>query len=361
MAAGHIPSLDGFRAVSIAIVLFGHALQTLPIPGGFGVTIFFFISGYLITTLLLREYRNTGGIHFKSFYIRRVLRLGPPLVITLGLAVILVLAGLLEGSLDPVGLTSQFLFFYNYWAHLNGHGVIAGMGILWSLSVEEHFYFIFPVLLLAALHGRWPSWWLLATAFAVLAWRSYKYLVLGFDEEAIYSLTDTRIDSLLWGCYLAVLCGPAIGPIALFEKGPRYGWVALGIAGLLISLIWRDEVFRSTLRYTLQGVALMPIFYFALRQADDPLFRPLNWRWVRRIGVYSYTLYLVHYVMLYLVGQMPFGDNPVVLLVGTLVLSIAYADLVFRLVEKPIKDIRNRMASQARSTPVTTASITREG
>lgn len=359
MPPGYIPSLDGFRAVSIAFVLFGHALPSLPIPGGFGVTIFFFISGYLITTLLLREFEKTGDLHFKSFYARRALRLGPPLVITLGIAVILALAGLLEGSLDPIGLASQFLFFYNYWAHLNGPGVVAGMGILWSLSVEEHFYFIFPVVLLFALRRNWPTWWLPATALAVLAWRSYKYMVLGFDQEAIYSLTDTRIDSLLWGCYLAVLCGPAIGPVMLFEKGSRWGWIALGVIGLLASLAWQDEVFKSTLRYTLQGVALMPIFYFALRRSDDPLFQPLNWSWVRRIGVYSYTLYLVHYVVLHLVGDAPLGNSEVASLVVTAAISFAYADLVYRLVEKPIKEVRNRMAARAR-TPNVATSIAKE-
>jgi peptidoglycan/LPS O-acetylase OafA/YrhL len=93
-----IPSLDGIRAVSVLIVVLSHVGLGHVVPGGLGVTIFFFLSGYLITTLLLQEHARNGSIHVGRFYIRRFLRLAPPLMITLAVAYALVLSGLVPGG-----------------------------------------------------------------------------------------------------------------------------------------------------------------------------------------------------------------------------------------------------------------------
>src|SRR6201986_2771681 len=143
---GAIPSLDGLRAISISIVLVSHAGYGGVVPGGLGVTIFFFLSGYLITTLLLDEHQRTGRIHIGKFYLRRVFRLFPPLLVTLAIAYSLVILGLLDGGISWGGVLAQLLYFANYYALFfdPGNTTAAGTGILWSLAGEEHVYMLYP-------------------------------------------------------------------------------------------------------------------------------------------------------------------------------------------------------------------------
>ena len=151
-----IPSLDGIRAVSIVIVFFAHARVMPFLPGGFGVTIFFFLSGFLITTLFYREADKFGKIDLRNFYIRRLLRLSPPLFITLALVYGLVALGAFEGVIRSDAIVSQVLYFYNYYSILSPdptEGAL-GLNVLWSLSVEEHFYLIFPFLFLYIMKNR---------------------------------------------------------------------------------------------------------------------------------------------------------------------------------------------------------------
>ena len=110
-----IPSLDGIRAISVLIVVAAHSgLETL-VPGGLGVTIFFFLSGYLISTLMLAENERTGEINIVKFYARRLFRLMPPLFVSLAIAYGLTYAGLLPGGITLTGLTAQLLYFANYY------------------------------------------------------------------------------------------------------------------------------------------------------------------------------------------------------------------------------------------------------
>jgi peptidoglycan/LPS O-acetylase OafA/YrhL len=143
-----IPSLDGLRAVSFTMVFLAHAgLRGL--PGGFGVTVFFFLSGYLITTLLRVEMEDSGTISFKHFYLRRALRILPPFYIVLTVATGLTWLGLLAGWLETMPVLAEALHFSNYWFASHGWtGTAMGTGVLWSLAVEEHFYLGFPALLL---------------------------------------------------------------------------------------------------------------------------------------------------------------------------------------------------------------------
>ncbi len=138
----NIPSLDGMRAVSVLMVFFAHAGLDHFIPGGFGVTIFFFLSGFLITTLLRAEFEKNHVISVKHFWLRRVLRIMPPFYLVLIATVI----SSAPGTLDLFAVLAQFFNFTNYWVIVHGSnaGQPIGTGIFWSLAVEEHFYLIFP-------------------------------------------------------------------------------------------------------------------------------------------------------------------------------------------------------------------------
>src|SRR5450631_3548848 len=113
-AGGPIPSLDGLRAISVALVFFSHGGLENVVPGGLGVTIFFVLSGFLITTLMREEYAARGSISFRAFYLRRFLRLMPPLVIITGIAVTLSLTTALGSPFTSAGLLSVLFYFSNY-------------------------------------------------------------------------------------------------------------------------------------------------------------------------------------------------------------------------------------------------------
>ncbi len=111
----YIPSLDGVRAVAFFIVFIAHSMPHRNLPGGFGVTIFFFLSGYLITTLLRSEAQNSGTIDLKRFYLRRVLRIFPPCYITLSIVAVLSACGVLYNTESYKSLLAGYFYFSNYW------------------------------------------------------------------------------------------------------------------------------------------------------------------------------------------------------------------------------------------------------
>jgi peptidoglycan/LPS O-acetylase OafA/YrhL len=305
---GNIPSLDGLRAISILIVLVSHAGYGSVVPGGLGVTIFFFLSGYLITTLLMDERERLGRIHIGKFYLRRVLRLFPPLLVTLAVAYSLVWLGRLDGGISWAGVLAQLLYFANYYALFfdPGNSTAAGTGILWSLAVEEHFYMIYPAILTGLLAlGLSRQRIVVALAIvclAVLAWRMYLASVPNFVTERTYYSSDTRVDSIVFGCLLALVANPRFakpGTSNPFLEPASAALLAAAAIVMAITIAWRDVYFRETFRYSIQGLALMPTFYFAIKYAAYFPFTLLNHPWVARIGVYSYAMYLIHQIVIF--------------------------------------------------------------
>lgn len=150
LRAGKIPSLDGLRAVAIAIVLWGHAGFPTLIRESTGVTVFFFLSGYLITTLMRAEADKRGRVSLKNFYLRRVLRIFPSLYLVLAGAFALSVLGLIPNGMTPGGVASSATFLSNYFIIFEGRdGLPGGMNALWSLAVEKHYYLLFPLLYVA--------------------------------------------------------------------------------------------------------------------------------------------------------------------------------------------------------------------
>ncbi len=344
-SGNYIPSLDGLRAVSIAFVFFAHAGVSPLIPGGFGVTVFFFLSGYLITSLLIQEHAQHQSIAIKAFYLRRVVRLGPPLLITLAFAALLVLLGIADGDLAPATILSQIFFYTNYF-NLYGPDVgnnVQGLGILWSLAVEEHFYLFYPWVFILLARGRIGLRTIAALLAAVLIWRMICFYGFGTSAWEIYTRTDTRIDSMLYGCLLALMAGQGKSG-KWFPDKYMYPLLGLACATLIVTFVLRDPAFRSTIRYSLQGLALMPIFHFAVTRHELWMFKPLNWKPIRRIGQYSYTLYLVHFVIIKAMILQGFNQDNILLFTAVAaLLSLAYAALVFEFAEKPLKPLRQRL------------------
>ena len=304
---GAIPSLDGLRAISISIVLVSHAGYGNVVPGGLGVTIFFFLSGYLITTLLMEERERSGRIDIGKFYLRRALRLFPPLLVTLVIAYSLVILGLLDGGISWAGVLAQLLYFANYYSLFfdPGNTTAAGTGILWSLAVEEHFYLIYPAVLVGlfalGLSTRRIAVVLAIACLAVLAWRMYLAGLPNFEVQRTYYSSDTRVDSIVFGCLLALAANPEAATSE--TSNPLLQWTsALLLAAaaivLVMTIVWRDAYFRETFRYSLQGIALMPVFYFAIKCAAHFPFTLLNHPCVAKLGIYSYAIYLIHHIVI---------------------------------------------------------------
>ena len=343
-----IPSLDGIRALSFAMVFLAHIGVPL-IPGGFGVTVFFFLSGYLITTLLRREVESTKRVSLKHFYLRRALRILPPFYLVLSLALGLTLLGVLPGTFSLAALAAQALHYSNFYVIAHGwDGLLAGTGVYWSLAVEEHFYLVFPALYALAvkreLGGKAQHSLLLAACALVLAWRCWLVFGQGAGSDRTYIGSDTRFDSMLFGCALAVWGNPALD----FEQGERpnrYELLAAagGAALLLASFLLRAPAFRESVRYSMQGVGLYPLFFLSIRYPRWSLLRVLNLRPVRFIGTLSYSLYLLHQVVLYAVWTLPLPY--VVRSCLTLGISLLLAIAVWRYVEKPFAKLRSRFST----------------
>ncbi len=344
----YIPSLDGLRAVSIAIVFISHAGYTA-IPGGFGVTVFFFLSGYLITTLLRREFDTNGTVSLRNFYWRRVWRIFPPMYAALAFAVIVSLTGLTIGTPTVPAVAAQALHLSNYASltQLN-EGMPFGTHVFWSLAVEEHFYLIFPVCALFLLRRYAPQAQaaaLLAVCALALVWRMVLVALFEVSENRIFFSTDTRIDAILFGCAMGLYLNPMNGDSPRWSGRKALTIAAAATAFILATMVIRQDFYRDTVRYSLQSMALGPIFYAAIQQPDYGPFRLLNLAWVRFIGVLSYSLYLVHLVVILALRNVrPELSTPAVIMVAGLIsIAIAYAFHVG--LERPAARMRKRYAS----------------
>jgi peptidoglycan/LPS O-acetylase OafA/YrhL len=348
----NIPSLDGIRALSFLIVFVAHD-NFKPVPGLFGVEVFFFLSGYLITTLMRIEIENTGTLSLGGFYLRRAFRILPPFYLVLVLIILVVRAGVLPGYFESGDLAASVLYATNFW-NIYVHPIqMPGFNIFWSLAVEEHFYMVFPFLMLLMIRlklaRRSQVSVLLAICTAVLIWRCILVfhlhsldMVFGPVTDPLRTMygTDTRVDSILFGCVLALWGNPVL------DDKPKHSWklVIAGALTLFGTLVYRNLVFRETIRYTLQSLALIPLFVAAIRLHDHWAFRWLNSRPLRFIGVLSYTLYLVHFPILKMVEG--WSNNRVVVGFVAMSISLVLAYIVHVLVEKPLARFRRRFGSR---------------
>ena len=350
MQLNRVPQLDGFRAAAVLLVIASHAGLGRLIPGGFGVTIFFFLSGYLITTLLRVEFGSTGQIDLKAFYFRRFLRIAPPLYITLFIVNVAQLRGWLGPGTDPKTYLWDYLFLSNY-SHLWGQE--GGLPIpLWSLAVEEHFYMLFPIAY-ALLAKRYPDTRIAKVCFGacliILGFRLVPW-ILGNDLSRNYYWSHTRMDSILFGSILATWQNPMIDRDAWI---PKIGPLIAAIALLIATFVIRNESFRQTIRYSLQGVSLFIIFSYALHSKDRPFSRLLALPILAWVGSISYELYLCHVAIFKAVGHFR-GDGWTSVVLGTIG-AFAFAQLIRVLVEKPIIAWRRRHPKQVKSVVATAA------
>jgi peptidoglycan/LPS O-acetylase OafA/YrhL len=368
------PGLDGLRAIAVMAVLLYHADLTW-IPGGFlGVEVFFVISGYLITALLLAEWHQKGTINLKDFWLRRARRLLPALyvllVVTLTFAVVFLpgeVAGLRADVIAAVGYVTNWFLIFGQESYFESVGRPSVLQHLWSLAVEEQFYVIWPIVMAVGLglgatrlrRRRVLSVALVGAAASTVA-MALMYTP-GVDPSRIYFGTDTRATGLLCGAALAFLWSPGdkYRPaearhqrLRLPDRGRfrrRWGWTAplvldvLSIAalgGLLWFFLHLGEFEPLLYRggFTLVGLttaaAIMAVVH-PYAHVGSYLLGSAPMRW---LGVRSYGIYLWHWPVFMVTRpelDVPFGGLP--LLALRLSITILLADLSYRFVEMPIR------------------------
>jgi peptidoglycan/LPS O-acetylase OafA/YrhL len=302
LSNGRIVGLDGMRALSVLLVLFSHFGFEKIIPGALGVTIFFFISGFLITLLLFREFRSTGKIKILDFYARRQARLLPELLFYILVSGVL---GILYIGLPRLQDYLSALFYYANYHHLFA---IYTSGItdfrwphLWSLAVEQHFYLTFPFIFAAfAPKPQRLFTFLISLCLLILIWRGI-IITFGGNVRYTYEASDARIDSIAYGCITAIILwfGWNGKSINLGQKG--HWFIATGVILLVATIAIRYSFFREVIRYSLQGLALMLIFlglygsnmgFTIIRILESA---PLIW-----MGHMTYGAYLWHFDFLIL-------------------------------------------------------------
>ena len=278
------------------------------------------------------EYQASGDVNLRHFYMRRVLRIWPAFYI-----VLLVAAVATEVDLKP--FLAQLLHVTNYWSIYHGvQGMPPGTGVYWSLAVEEHFYLGFPFLYLGMqklkLSLRQQAMVIYALCLLVLIWRIYLVTVVHVSTDRTYMGTDCRIDSILFGCALAIYRNPVIDSARV-----KFSNVVLAGLALLACLIIRGDVFRETLRYSIQGIGLTAVFVAAIQYAPHIL----NNAPLRFIGLLSYSLYLLHFVVIIAIERgLPMIPH-VVQMIMALMLSIVLSWVMYEVVEKPAGRLRRRL------------------
>lgn len=353
-AANRFAHIDALRAFAVLVVVVSHAGLGHVVPGGSGVTIFFAISGFIITYLLLRERDRTGTFSARSFYFRRAVKIGPPFVLVVAVPT---LVYSVFRPVDWSGFLAQVFFVYNWFK--DDLEVMPGTGVVWSLAIEEQFYIAFALIWLALV--RAPRW---RTGLAVLAvvaivWSTLARFWFAADPlmtDRIYFGTDTRLDGIAWGCLGALGYHLWSQRQDLLPSLTRALSSDAALAAALVlyvaSLAVRDPWFRDTLRYSLQSVAATAVILYGLLPGQGPVrgwfVRVVTWRPVQAVGLASYSIYLVHLMLAEalrgLVGGLP-------LLAGVAALTAAgvVAGLVlYRAVEVPARDWRDRLAARPR-------------
>ena len=337
--AGHLPSLDGLRAVSIALVLLGHLRGTRGFArldlgvgdyGHLGVVVFFVISGFLITRLMLSEQTKSGRVSLGLFYARRVLRLFPASYAFITVVWLLWATGLIH--LQATDIWHAVTYTVNY---LPGRSW--QIGHLWSLSVEEQFYFIWPCAFVLLVTPRRAGW----AAAAVIVFgpvaRSAAWLFLRGTPDYDLEFFPMVADCLASGCLLAFVSGWLEGKrwyLQLFRPAYSAGLVAL------ILMINRYEGYTvvSVFGTSVVNLSLAILIHRSVYCFRDPIGRVLNWRPVAFVGVLSYSLYLWQQLFLNRNSTAWINAFP-----QNLALAIAAALGSYFLLEKPFLKLRSRL------------------
>jgi peptidoglycan/LPS O-acetylase OafA/YrhL len=250
------------------------------------------------------------------------------------------------------GTLSQALQVSNYYEIFAHPAVtIPGTSVFWSLAVEEHFYLLFPLIYIwmcSRFSAFRQTLVLLALCAVALLWRCILHFHFHASFIHTYYGSDARFDSILFGCVFAVGANPIFrDPLhAWFLRGMKW-LLPLSFVVLLGTFLYRDDGFRETLRYTLQGLALIPIFIAAIHYQKSWPVRLLNLPFVGFLGVLSYSLYLCHGIIMASIESV-WTASPAMGSAVSLACALGFATLVHYSIERPATRIRKRLSKLLR-------------
>ena len=327
----YMPALDGLRALSVAIVFAIHAFPQASFPGGLGVDVFFVISGFLITRILLKELRTTGGIDLKAFYIKRALRLYPALLamsLAFLAAFFMFRRGIPFEELAFTGIAVAYLS--NIWMTVSGE-YIGHLTHTWSLAMEEQFYIIWPAMLLLLVKSRIPRTWVVVLVAALSLASLIGWAVIG-SEQPYNPLT--KAGGLLAGCVTA----------CLVERRPWQSTKLAYVALAVFVAVFAAETFGLVTReFSLPVVSLtLPFLILHAAFGQSFLVRALSAKWLVHLGVISYGLYLWHYPVFSALHS--FGLDGILGTVVAAGATYSAAWLSYRFVESPALALKDKLA-----------------
>jgi peptidoglycan/LPS O-acetylase OafA/YrhL len=325
---GYRSALDGLRGLAILGVIFRHAFG-VPLGGGFGVDLFFVLSGFLITTLLLEERERTGTVSLREFYRRRALRLLPALVTMLLAFVVVDVAraaferrsDILVDGMRALGLSGFYTANFVAAFHRSALSHLP-IGQLWSLAEEEQFYLLWPLWLAALLRrglgrrGVMAVLWILIVAVVV---ERIALTVAHAPSDRLYYGPDTHSDGLLMGCLVAL----ALRKPSRLAADRTLGFAALAALGAVAY----DPFFKFAIVAVVMTAASAALVTTVVMQPNGLVARAASVRPLVLIGRISYGLYLWHGLTLWIVG-------PAFRWLGV-ILAFVMAALSYRYVEQP--------------------------
>ena len=339
---GHVRPLDGLRAAAVLLVLGYHAGLPGFVGGRAGVDMFFVLSGFLITSLLLDEHRRMGSIRLGAFYARRALRLYPALLVTVAGALTLAFLKMpvFHASADSFRATlhgTPFALFYTMnVARATGWTSGGLLGHAWSLAIEEQFYLVWPVVVILALRRRCErarlGWIALASALASALLRS-GLAHAGMSSETLYNATFSHVDGIFAGCAFAVLWSERPQFVRSLA-GPALTAAAVGALGAVV--VAGQQM--GTLEFPVAVVATVVVVAALLTRPASRLAAALGSPAAVAVGQRSYGIYLYHWPIFIFLGL----RTPMKAVVFGLPLSLAAAWISYALIEAPFLALKRR-------------------
>lgn len=349
----YITGLDGIRAIAVIMVLAYHLKLALFKSGFLGVTVFFVLSGYLITGILISEVEEEGTIDLKNFWLRRIRRLVPA-VMSMAVVIIFVSAVVnriifTKGCKD---FLASVLGFNNWWQIFNKVSYFEAAGVpspfthCWSLAIETQFYLIYPLILLGIYklvksrgEGRANRGLLFAGVTLLLALISVILMIVLFDPQQdasrVYYGTDTRAFSLLFGALLAILWEYRMVPRRLSASAN----MVLGSVSFAVLLVMTIAINGSSNFWyrggQFVGTILTVLVIYTVSGRKTWLSRFLSNPVLKWIGDRSYSIYLWHYPIILLISKGIKASWWITLI--EIVLSVVLAELSYRFIETPIR------------------------
>lgn len=342
----HVPELDGLRGIAIIAVLMHHQLTPFSLEGGFlGVDLFFVLSGFLITGLLLAEFEKTRSISLRNFYLRRVLRLGPALIIYLLASLIVTYHTQVTSLTQQIKLILVALLYSTNWRMaFSWDSVWDPTTIIWSLSIEEQFYLVWPLLFFGCMALKLRRRFIIAgLGLTILGVMLHRCVLLnqGAYLTRLYYGTDTRADALLMGCLIALVSVRAVGVRTKRWLNVASIFSVAGLVYLMTASNFSDELLY---RGGFTGVALLAgtVILAAAKSPPQILSVVLQWSPLRWFGHISYGLYLWHWLVVRNVSLYYLGNwEPW----AKLAVALGIASASFYLVEKPFNRLKSRFSA----------------